>query len=89
MRLVFEWDVRKERSNRRKHAIDFDEAKSVFEDNNLLTYGDDIHSSTEQRFISIGLSVNFRILLVVHTEGESGNDEILIRIISARKATRR
>lgn len=89
MRLVFEWDVRKERSNLRKHEIDFEEANSIFEDERLATFGDDIHSSTEQRFISIGLSASPRVLLVVHTEVESGKDEIVIRIISARKATRK
>lgn len=86
MELIFAWDIRKARANLRKHRIGFDEAKTVFNDPLLLTYPDEIHSEFEERFISIGYSIQRRLLLVVHTEQVSG-DEILIRIISSRRAT--
>lgn len=87
MRLVFEWDRRKDRSNIRKHGISFETAKSIFGDERLLTFADDFHSNTEERLISIGMSQDLSILLVVHTEIESAPDEVLIRLISARRAT--
>lgn len=86
MEFVFEWDVSKAQSNFRKHGISFEEAKTVFADPFLLTYPDDFHSETEDRLISIGHSGRQRILLVVHTERDQDN-ELLIRIISSRKAT--
>lgn len=70
----------------KKHQVSFEEAKTVFNDPVLLTYPDELHSETEERYISIGYSYQRRMLLVVHTEHETGN-EILIRIISCRKAT--
>lgn len=86
MKLIFEWDVYKAQSNLRKHGISFEEAKTVFHDPRLLTYPDDFHAETEDRFISIGYSGRQRLLLVVHTERDQTN-ELLIRIISSRKAT--
>src|SRR5687767_12394349 len=85
--FVFEWDENKEWANRRKHKISFAEAKTVFEDPLLITFPDEFHSHEEERLISIGLSSVSRVLLVVHTEVTKGADEILIRIISCRKAT--
>lgn len=87
MRLLFEWDERKALANRQKHGIDFDEAKTVFNDPLLLTYRDDEHSDNEERAISIGLSARSRLLLVVHTEQTMQDDLVRIRIISCRKAT--
>jgi len=72
----------------KKHCVSFEEAKTIFNDPLLLTYPDDWHSETEERYISIGYSSQRRTLLVVHTEHEIG-EEILIRIISSRKATAR
>jgi len=86
MKLIFEWDTQKARANSKKHRVSFQEAKTVFNDPLLLTYPDDLHSETEERYISIGYSSQRRILLVVHTERMTGK-EILIRIISCRKAT--
>lgn len=86
MELVFDWDVRKARTNLKDHRIGFEEAKTVFNDPLLLTFPDEFHSETEKRFISIGYSSRQRLLLVVHTEHET-EDEILIRIISSRKVT--
>lgn len=87
MELIFEWDRNKAKSNLRKHKIDFDEAKTVFQDKLLVTFPDEFHSDEESRYVSIGLSENNRILLVIHTEFDISSNRILIRIISCRKAT--
>jgi len=87
MRLLFEWSAYKARINLNKHQISFEEAKTIFNDPLLLTYRDDKHSEQEERFISIGLSTQCRLLLVVHTEQITQDDTIVIRIISSRKAT--
>ncbi len=86
MELIFEWDASKARANLKKHRVSFEETKTVFNDPWLLTYPDEFHSEAEERYISIGYSSQQRLLLVVHTEHETGN-EILIRIISSRRAT--
>ena len=81
--MNFEWDPAKARGNRRKHRVTFEEAATVYGDALALTYPDPDHSTSEQRFITIGISSAKRVLIVAHAErGES------IRIISARKATR-
>ena len=85
--FVFEWDENKDKTNLVKHKIGFDEAKTVFDDPFLVTFSDDFHSSEEERLISIGLSNHSRILLIVHTEVSKQTDDIIIRIISCRKAT--
>lgn len=81
MALGFEWDAKKAVSNRRKHGVSFQEARTIFGDQNELMISDREHSEEEERFISIGRSERGRILLVAYTEAES-----LIRIISARLA---
>lgn len=86
MELIFEWDASKAQTNLKKHRVSFEEAKTVFNDPLLLTYPDEIHSKTEERLISIGYSSQRRLLLVVHTERDEEN-ELLIRIISCRRAT--
>jgi uncharacterized DUF497 family protein len=83
--IRFEWDPRKSRANRRKHGVAFEEAETVFADEHALLIDDPDHSATEDRFILLGLSARFRMLVVVHSYWES--DEV-IRIISARRATR-
>lgn len=87
MELIFEWDRNKAKSNFRKHKIGFDEAKTVFQDKRLVTFPDEFHSDEESRYVSIGVSENSRMLLVIHTELDVSPDTILIRIISCRKAT--
>ena|SRR5438128_1389470 len=88
MELIFEWDRNKAKSNLRKHKISFDEAKTVFHDDSLVTFLDTFHSDREDRFISIGVSVNGRLLLVVHTEtAKKMREAFVIRIISCRGAT--
>ena len=81
--LRFEWDERKNRSNRRKHGIDFREAQSVFYDDYALMIDDPEHSDIEDRFVLMGLSTALRILVVCHCYRKNGD---VIRIISARKA---
>jgi len=87
VKLLFEWDENKARSNLKKHKISFDEAKTIFNDPLLLTYRDDDNEEQEERTISIGLSTKHRLLLVVHTEQTLHNDTLRLRIISSRKAT--
>ncbi len=84
--LSFEWDARKNAANQRKHGISFDEAKTVFADEYALLIEDPDHSDQEDRFVLLGLSATLRTLVVCHCYREL--DEV-IRIISARKATRR
>lgn len=85
--MIFEWDDEKAQRNHRKHRVGFEEAKTVFRDPLLISFPDEYHSEDEQRLISIGESSQNRILLVVHTEILESNDTIVVRIISARKAT--
>ncbi|MHC4201763.1 MAG: BrnT family toxin [Planctomycetota bacterium] len=82
--ISFEWDERKSNENRRKHGVSFEEAQSVFLDERAVQFFDEPHSSSEERFLMLGMSSHFRLLVVVHAfrEGDS-----VIRIISARKAT--
>ncbi|MHB8482045.1 MAG: BrnT family toxin [Nitrospiria bacterium] len=84
--LGFEWDERKNESNRKKHGIWFEEAQQVFDDQNGLVFYDVGHSNDEDRFLLLGLSTSARVLVIVFCERK--NNEI-IRIISARKATKR
>jgi uncharacterized DUF497 family protein len=87
MRLIFEWDANKARINLNKHKVSFEESKTLFNDPLLVTFFDERHSDTEERLISIGLSAHNRILLVVHADRRETADNVIIRIISCRKAT--
>ena len=82
--IEFTWDNSKESVNRRKHGISFEEAKSVFYDDNAFLFFDEEHSIDEERYIMLGLSANLRILIVCHCYIEKNR---IIRIFSARKAT--
>ena len=84
--LRFEWDESKNKSNRRKHGIWFEEAQSAFDDPNAFLFDDPEHSAGEERFLLLGFSAAGRILVVVHCYREA---DLLIRIISARKATKK
>ncbi len=84
--LIFEWDNTKARENLKKHGISFEEAQSVFFDDNAVQFWDDKHSDCEERFLMLGMSNKIRILLVVHCFRK---DESTIRVISARKTTRK
>ena len=82
--IRFEWDENKNTINRQKHKISFEEAKTVFYDENALLIDDPDHSETEDRFILLGLSREAKLLVVCHCYRQS---DTVIRIISARKAT--
>ena len=83
--IKFEWDENKNRLNQQKHGISFDEAKTVFYDEEALVIDDPEHSEEEERFIILGLSKRANLLVVCHCYRAS---ETVIRIISARKATK-
>ena len=87
MKLIFEWDERKGRQNRKVHKVAFEEAKTVFNDPFLISFPDEVHSGHEERLLSVGTSIRGRVLLVVHTENYEEDGVIIVRIISARKAT--
>jgi uncharacterized DUF497 family protein len=84
--LRFVWDPRKSKSNTLKHQVTFAEAESVFYDENAIEYPDPDHSEAEERFIILGLSAGLRVLVVFYCYRRS---ESTIRIISARKATKK
>ena len=84
--IRFEWDSAKATANIRKHGVSFEEAQSVFYDEFAIQFFDDDHSSDEERFLLLGLSSSSRLILVAHCERDAGH---VIRIISARKATKR
>ncbi len=83
--MYFEWDEKKNHINIKKHGISFDEAKSVFFDERALVRDDPDHSEDEERFLILGLSKKTNLLVVCHCYRAS---ETVIRIISARKATK-
>lgn len=85
-KLIFEWDNRKNTTNLRKHGVSFDDAQTVFFDENAIEFDDPDHSSYEERFLLLGLSQNLKVLVVCHCYREN---ESIIRIISARKATKK
>jgi len=85
-RLIFSWDDRKDRANRHKHGVSFEEAATAFADENARLKHDPDHSEDEDRFVLLGLSAEFRLLVVAHAYRR---DETEIRIISARKAIRK
>lgn len=82
--MRFAWDETKAADNHRKHGVAFDEACTVFADENARLKHDPDHSQDEDRFIVLGFSTRLRMLMVCHAYRE--NDDV-IRIISARKAT--
>jgi len=85
--MKFEWDKAKELSNVSKHGVTFEQASYVFADPYALSLYDDAHSDSENRWIMLGSSLGKTLLLVVHTFRDD-NDVELVRIISARRATR-
>ena len=83
--IRFEWDPRKAAANLQKHGISFAEAETAFYDDYAAISEDPDHSDDEERFLLLGVSGALRVLLVVHAVREAGS---VIRLISARKATR-
>jgi uncharacterized DUF497 family protein len=82
--LGFEWDPNKAARNLERHRVSFEEAATVFDDPMFITLVDEDHSTDEERYITIGLSNQGRVLLLAHTDRKGQ-----IRIISAREATRK
>jgi uncharacterized DUF497 family protein len=82
--IKFEWDAKKASANLKKHRVSFDEARTVFFDENAKLIDDPDHSENEERFVLLGLSSSLKVVLVCHCYREQGN---VIRIISARKAS--
>ena len=83
--MRFDWDEEKAAANLAKHGVSFNEAATVFGDSLGWTYSDPDHSESEQRWITLGMSEEYLVLVVCHTEG----DDERVRIISARRATRK
>lgn len=83
--LRFEWDDRKALTNLRKHEVAFEEARSVFLDEDALLIPDVVHSQEEERFILLGMSQQLRTLVVVHCYRQAAE---VIRLISARRANK-
>lgn len=83
--IKFEWDENKNAINKVKHKVSFEEAKTVFYDANALVIDDPEHSKNEERFIILGTSLRANLLVVCHCYRKS---DTVIRIISARKATK-
>jgi uncharacterized DUF497 family protein len=81
--VSIERDENKNRRNKREHGVSFEEAQTVFLDENAIRFFDPDHSEEEDRFIMLGVSFKLRVLVVCHCYRE--NDEV-IRLISARKA---
>jgi uncharacterized DUF497 family protein len=85
---VFEWDPKKAAANLVKHGVSFDEATTVFADPGALDGPDVGHSTGEARFLRVGRSILERVLVVAYTQRRGSHGEA-IRIISARRASRK
>ena len=83
--IQFEWHASKATANLKKHQVSFEEAQTVFYDEYATEFYDDTHSESEDRFLLLGLSSHLRLVMVCHCYREN---DLVIRIISARKATR-
>ena len=82
----FEWDPKKALSNLSKHSISFNEAATIFKDPKMVSIYDDSHSDYEERWVSIGLSGNGKLLVVSHTFRDVDKLNTVIRLFSTRKA---
>jgi uncharacterized DUF497 family protein len=87
MRYDFEWDIRKAKSNIRKHKVNFERAATIFRDPNILSIPDKEHSESEERWLTMGLDENGILLVISHKFENLSAAVCRIRIISARKAT--
>lgn len=83
--VKFEWDTIKAISNKKKHGVSFEEARSVFYDEFAMQFFDEENAESEDRFLMLGFSDEARLVIVCHCERDQGNT---IRLISARKATK-
>jgi len=85
---TFEWDPNKAVANRRKHGVGFEQAATVFRDALAVSIYDEDHSETEERWVTLGQAENGQLLVVVHSYHETSPSEAMVRIISARSATK-
>ena len=83
--LSFEWDPAKAAANLRKHGVSFEDAQTAFSDEHARLVNDPDHSAEEERFVLLGLSSSLRLLVVAHCYRSA---DLVIRIISARRATK-
>ena len=86
---MFEWDPRKAIANADKHGVTFDDAATVFLDPNALDGPDLGHSSVEARYLRLGRAADGRVLIVAYTLRKGDSNAEKIRLISARRASRR
>ena len=84
--ITFSWNDQKNRSNQKKHGVSFEEAQTVFFDEQALEYYDPDHSANEDRYLMLGLGYRLRLLVVSYALRRKGSE---IRIISVRKATKK
>lgn len=84
----FDWNREKARGNRGKHGVSFEEAATVFHDQRMLSTYNGEHSESEDRWITLGISLMGRLLVVCHTFREESEESATIRIFSSRKATK-
>ena len=84
--ITFSWDDRKDRENQRKHGVSFEEATTAFADENARVKHDPDHSQDEDRFVLLGFSAKLRMIVVAHAHRK---EETEVRLVSARKATRK
>jgi hypothetical protein len=84
--FTFDWDESKNQINQKKHGISFEEARTVFLDEAAILFDDPEHSDDEDRFLLLGMSEDANVCIVCHCYRES---DTVIRIISARKATKK
>jgi uncharacterized DUF497 family protein len=85
----FSWDFKKARANILKHKVTFEDASSIFSDKNILSIFDIEHSQDEERWISLGQNYMGNLLVVIHTYNIRKDSNVDIRIISARKPTKK
>ena len=86
---MFGWDPKKAALNRRKHGIGFERAATMFLDPRAVSIPDDEHSDEDERWVTVGLDASGNLLVVVHTFEEADSARCKIRLISARKATKK
>ncbi|MBF0500217.1 MAG: BrnT family toxin [Candidatus Riflebacteria bacterium] len=84
----FEWDPSKARKNLKKHGVPFERAATIFLDSSALSELDEEHSQEEERWLTLGLDKTGILLVVSHTYMGKNGAKALIRLISARKATK-
>ncbi len=84
--ITFSWDNRKNKANQKKHGVSFEEAQTVFFDENAIEYFDPDHSEEEDRYLMLGFSYRLRVLVVSHSLQKNVSE---IGIISARRATKK